>query len=86
MTDTARGQRPGDYRPGRGDLVGQRYLANTTEREKRDLALKITRNALQDEPAVLVDVPGGRSFLIPREAYNAVVAKIEQHQAEAAVL
>lgn len=79
-TNIARGPR-GAYAPGRGDMTGRKFVSNSDEKAKRDLAMKVTRNALQSEPTVLVDVPGGRSFLIPREAFNEIVAQVEEQVA-----
>lgn len=80
MTYTAaRGPR-GAYSPGRGDLTGRAYLANADEKERRELALKNTRNSLTDEPSVLVNA-GGRDFLIPRVVLDAISARAEEQAA-----
>lgn len=71
----ARGPR-GSYTPGRGDITGRAYLANTDEKQRRDEALKRTRNALLDGQCVLV---GG--YLVPRAAFDAVVALAEEQEA-----
>lgn len=73
----ARGPR-GSYVPGRGDITGRQFLANSDEKLKREEALKRTRNALTDQPSVLVDVPGEGAYLIPRSVFNEVVRRAEE--------
>jgi hypothetical protein len=71
----------GSYSPGRGDSTGKRFVAQADEKIKREEALRNTRNALQSEPCVLVSVPGGRAFLIPKEAHREIVAQTEAAEA-----
>ena len=82
----ARGPR-GSYVPGRGDITGQQYVASADEKILREAAMRNSRNALQDgSRLVLVDVPGGRSFLVPAEAHRQIVADVEERQARGEVL
>jgi hypothetical protein len=71
----------GSYSPGRGDITGRRFVSQADEKLKREEALRNTRNALQSEPCVLVSVPGGRAFLIPKEAHREIVARTEAAEA-----
>lgn len=72
-THVSRGTR-GDYDPSTrpGDLTGRRLMAQAGVKEDRDWAIKTTRDALAgaDEPIEIIQVPGGRSFAIPRECAN----------------
>jgi hypothetical protein len=71
----------GSYSPGRGDITGKRFVAQSDEKVKREEALRNTRNALQSEPCVLVEIRGGRNYLVPKEAFNAIVARAEEQAA-----
>lgn len=77
MSSIARGPR-GSYVPGRGDITGRALVANSERQADHEAAKKRTMNALiSGEPSVLVEVPGGSSYLIPREAFNEVFARGE---------
>jgi predicted polyphosphate/ATP-dependent NAD kinase len=67
--------------PARGDITGRQMAAHADERVKRDTARQNTINALASEPVTVVSVPGGRNFLIPREAFSQIVAMTEEAQA-----
>lgn len=80
MTNIARGPR-GAYNPGRGDLCGAKFIANTDQKADREAATRNTRNALASEAVVLVSVPGGRTFAVPAEVHAEIIAQVEEQLA-----
>lgn len=65
--------------PDHGNMTGRRMEALRNQKADNETAKKATMNALiSGEASVLVQVPSGRSFLIPREAHDAIVAKVEE--------
>jgi hypothetical protein len=65
----------GGHIPGRGDLTGARIQALAGARQDRDTALANTRNALVSDPVTTVSLPGGRSYLIPVEVVDHLLAE-----------
>lgn len=78
MTHISRGTY-GDFSPRHGDLTGNRHMANLAAKEDRDAAINSTKNALVEEPLVIVRGPGKQVWAVPRAAYDAILAaaKIE---------
>ena len=72
MTTHSRGLR-GDYSPGRGDITGNKYLADLDEADERQEAITHTTNALREDPLVVVRGRGGQSWAVPRGAYDAIL-------------
>jgi hypothetical protein len=67
----ARGSR-GDFKPGRGDLTGARFLANVEAEEAHDRARDAAIAELQEgHHFVYVDVPGrSMPVPVPKDAYQ----------------
>jgi hypothetical protein len=70
----------GDRVASRGDVTGRAYLAQADRKVEHEQAKRNTINALS-ERTVLVQIPGGRSFLLPKEAFDQVVTEAEEREA-----
>jgi hypothetical protein len=66
MSHALRGPAP----VGRGDLTGARILALQSRKTDYDTALANTRTALMSDPTEVIQVTGGRAYLIPMELAN----------------
>lgn len=58
------------------DLTGRRFAEGKALKETTPDAVRATRNALIDQPLTLVKVPGGATYAIPKEVYDAIVGQI----------
>jgi hypothetical protein len=65
----------GGHVPGPHDLTGRKIAALSGAREDRDIALANTRNALASDPVTTVSLPGGRTYLVPVEVVNHLIAE-----------
>lgn len=66
----------------RGDITGRQMAEQRNVKASNETAKKATMNALiSGEAVVAVKVPSGRTFLVPREAHDAIVSTVEEMNA-----
>lgn len=62
----------------RGDVTGRQVQAAQERKADNELARRNTINALGEGRNVVVDVPGGRSYLCPRELFDEIFRRGEE--------
>ena len=65
----------GGHIPGPHDLTGRRLQQAQGLKQDHDAALANMRNALSSDPVTTVSLPGGRSYLVPTEVVNHLLAE-----------
>ena len=65
----------GGHVPGPHDLTGRKIQALAGLKEDHDTAKATTRAALDSDPVTTVSLPGGRSYLVPVEVVNHLIAE-----------
>ncbi len=68
----------GDFNPRHGDLTGNRHMANLAAKEDRDAAINNIKNDLVDMPLTIVRGPGKKTWAVPTEAVEAILAAAER--------
>lgn len=62
----------------RGDITGRAVQAAQDRKQDHELARRNTVNALSEGRNAVVAVPGGRSYLVPREAFDEIFRRGEE--------
>lgn len=65
----------GTTTPGRGDLTGRRITELSTVKDDHAKAKANTKNALDNDPVTTISLPGGRTYLVPVEVVDFLLAE-----------